>query len=66
LPLSFAELVSGDGRSVHRQRIDLSDTGEFGARELSLPVALPGRKWIRLEVWDVARNGAFTPPVWLE
>ena len=27
---------------------------------------LRGRKWIRLEVWDIAKNGAFTPPVWLE
>jgi hypothetical protein len=65
-PLAFAELVSGDGQRVYRQKIDLADTGEFGTRELSLTAALAGRKWIRLEVWDVARNGAFTPPVWLE
>jgi hypothetical protein len=25
-----------------------------------------GRRWLRFEVWDVAANGAFTQPVWLE
>jgi hypothetical protein len=64
-PLSFAEVVSGDGRQVYRQRIDLSDTESFGARELKLAIDLKGRTWARLEVWDCARNGAFTPPVWL-
>lgn len=65
-PLALAEVISGDGGQVHRQRIDLSDTQEFGRRTLRVPLALPGRKWVRLEVWDLARNGAFTPPVWIE
>lgn len=65
-PLAFAELVSGDGRQVFRHRIDLGDTRSFGTRDLDLPIDLKGRTWVRLEVWDVARNGAFTPPVWLE
>ena len=33
-PLRFAELISGDGAQVYRQRIDLSDTTAFGARDL--------------------------------
>ena len=65
-PLRFAEIVSGDGREVHRQRIDLSDTSSFGQKDLSLEVNLAGRTWVRLEAWDVACNGAFTQPVWLK
>ena len=65
-PLRFAELVSGDGERVHRERIDLADTGAFGDRTLKLRRDLRGRRWVRFEVWDVAANGAFTQPVWLE
>ncbi len=65
-PLNFAEIVSGDGEKVYRQRIDLSDTLAFGNRLLRQRLDLTGRKWVRFEVWDVAANGAFTHPVWLE
>ena len=64
-PLAFAEVISGDGRNVHRRRVDLSDTRPFGQRTLRLDADLKGRSWVRFEVWDVAANGAFTPPVWL-
>lgn len=64
-PLRFAEVVSGDGASVHRQRIDLTDTGSFGERTVTLDLNLAGRNWVRLEAWDIACNGAFTQPVWL-
>lgn len=65
-PLAFAEIISGDGKTIHRQRIDLSDTASFGKRTLRLPLDLKNQKWVRLEVWDIAANGAFTQPVWLE
>ena len=65
-PLQFAEIISGDGERVHRQRLDLTDTGPFGRRTLTLEPELRGRRWVRFEVWDVAVNGAFTQPVWLE
>jgi len=65
-PLAFAEIVSGDGQKVFRQRMDLTDTENFGTRKLRLPIDLKGRTWVRLEVWDIAANGAFTPPVWIE
>lgn len=65
-PLAFAEIISGDGQKVFRHRIDLTDTESFGTRTLRLPVELQGRTWARLEVWDIAANGAFTQPVWLE
>jgi hypothetical protein len=65
-PLRFAEVISGDGERVYREKIDLTDTTAFGARALRLRPDLRGRKWARLEVWDVAANGAYTQPVWLE
>lgn len=66
-PLAFAEVIVGDGKTVHRQRIALKGTTAFG--EMSIEGVLPvveGAKWIRLEVWDVAANGAYTQPIWLK
>jgi hypothetical protein len=65
-PLAFAEIISGDGQNVFRQRIDLGDTESFGTRKLRLPVELKDRTWVRFEVWDIAANGAFTQPLWVE
>ncbi len=65
-PLAFAEIVSGDGQTIRRRRVELTDTQSFGQRTLRLPVDLQDQKWIRLEVWDIAANGAFTQPVWIE
>jgi hypothetical protein len=65
-PLTFAEVISGDGKQVYRERINLSDTEAFGKRTLTLKPDLKGRRWVRFEVWDVAVNGAYTQPVWLE
>jgi len=65
-PLAFAEIISGDGKSIHRQRINLQDTESFGTRELNIPIDLTGQKWVRFEVWDIAANGAFTQPVWIK
>ena len=65
-PLNYIEIISGDGTNVYRQRIDLSDTQSFGSKEFNFNADLQGRKWVRLECWDVAANGAFTQQVWLE
>jgi len=65
-PLNYAELVYGDGDKVFREKIDLNDTEAFGTKEFTFPINLKGKKWIRLEVWDVAANGAFTQPIWIE
>ncbi|MVN91283.1 CehA/McbA family metallohydrolase domain-containing protein [Mucilaginibacter aquatilis] len=64
-PLKFAEIISGDGQKVYRKRIDLKNTTAFGSKQFSIPVDLKGRKWVRLEVWDAAVNGAFTQNIWL-
>ena len=65
-PLRFAEIVSGDGEHVYRDRIDLSHTPPFGRERLANRVDLRGRRWVRVEAWDVAGDGAFSQPVWLE
>ncbi len=65
-PLVFAEIIFGDGNKVTRQRIELADTESFGTRTLRANVNLTGQKWVRFEVWDIAANGAFTQPVWVE
>ena len=64
--MAVAEVISGDGAKVYRERIELTDTSAFAQRTLTLTPELRGRKWVRFEVWDVAANGAFTQPVWLE
>lgn len=65
-PLAFAEVVSGDGKKIYRDRIDLTGSAPFGSRTIEKKVDLRGRKWARIEVWDVAANGAYTPPVFRE
>ncbi len=65
-PLRSLEVISGDGSKVYRERVDLSDAPAFGRKTLTFKPGLAGRTWARLEVWDVATNGAFTQPVWIE
>jgi hypothetical protein len=65
-PLAFAEIISGDGKDIYRERIDLSDTESFATRRIEQVIDMSGRRWVRFEVWDIARNGAFTQPVWIE
>jgi hypothetical protein len=65
-PLQFAELVSGDGDKVYRDRIPLNNTAAFGRQTFRLPLDLSHRRWVRLEVWDVAVNGAFTQTIRLK
>jgi hypothetical protein len=65
-PPAFAEVIWGDGRKVHRQRVDLGDSPAFSGNILRVAVDLKGAKWARLEAWDIAANGAFSQPVWIE
>ena len=65
-PLAYAEIITGDGREIKRQRVDLSATKAFGEDSLRIDADLSGQRWARVEVWDIATNGAFTQPVWLE
>jgi hypothetical protein len=65
-PPAFAEVIWGDGSRVHRRRVDLSNKEAFSSQRLRVVVDLKGAKWVRLEAWDVAANGAFSQPVWIE
>lgn len=63
-PLSNILVVSWDGHEVKRRTIRVTDTREFGRRKFEWPIEGAPR-WVRLEAWDVAINGAFTQPSWL-
>jgi hypothetical protein len=68
-PLEFIEVISGDGTHVFRERLDPPFQGrstQFHSTVWNFTLDLKGRKWVRLEVWDTATNGAYTQPVWLE
>jgi hypothetical protein len=65
-PLNFAEIISGDGKKVYRKTINLNYTKAFGKQKFIFPIILKNRKWVRVEVWDVAVNGAFTQTVWIK
>lgn len=65
-PLNFLEVISGDGVEVYRKRIDLTGTKAFGDQRFSIKTNLKNRKWVRVEIWDVASNGAFTQSVWIK
>ena len=58
--------ITGDGKQVHRKRIDLTGTEAFGKQTLKTLLNLSGKTWVRLEAWDVVANGVISQPVWLE
>jgi hypothetical protein len=63
-PLSHVALVTSDGTRATRRLVALPDTTEHGRRRFEWPLDLAGVRWVRLEAWDVARNTAFTQPLW--
>jgi len=65
-PLQFAEIISGDGEKVFRERINLNNTKAYGKKKFIFNSDLTHKKWVRVEVWDAAVNGAFTQAVWLQ
>jgi len=65
-PLSFAELVWGDGTTIDRQILPATDLPAFGTKRFAIPFDAAGKAWVRFGVWDSAGNGAFVQPVWLK
>jgi len=63
-PLAFAIVVWSDGQTTHRVPIPLDTTRQFQNQSFHWTVAAPGAKWARVEVWDIAGNGAFVNPAW--
>jgi hypothetical protein len=64
-PPAFAQITWGDPAGVHQQVVSLSDQVELDKKTFTWNVNLASAKWVRLEVWDIARNGAFTQPAWI-
>ena len=65
-PLSFVEVVWGDGTKIDRQVVPATDLPAFGSKRFSIPFDAKGKAWVRFAVWDSAGNGAFVQPRWLE
>jgi len=65
-PPKLAVVISGDGNEVFRKRISLRQHPSFGKHDLEFTFNMQNRKWARLELWDIAGNGAFTQPVWFD
>ncbi len=64
-PLSFVEVVWGDGSTIDRQIISATDLPPFGTKHFTIPFDAKGKAWVRFAVWDSAGNGAFVQPVWV-
>ncbi|NQY08128.1 MAG: hypothetical protein HRT71_01255 [Flavobacteriales bacterium] len=65
-PLQFAEVIYNDGDQIKRHNISLTKTKEHGKQKFTFPVDLSNATWARFEVWDIARNGAWTQTTWLK
>ena len=57
--------LDGATVDIEKQEIDLSHTLAFGKESLSFEADLKEKRWVRIEAWDIATNGAYTQPVWL-
>ncbi|MBI3856809.1 MAG: hypothetical protein HY293_14065 [Planctomycetes bacterium] len=62
-PLSQVEIVTSDGKESRRRTLPVAFTAEFGRAKFEWPVDRADAATVRLEVWDLASNGAFTQPV---
>jgi len=61
-----SEVIYNDGQQIKRQTISLAETKEHGRKQFTFPVDLSAATWARFEVWDIARNGAWTQTTWLK
>lgn len=59
-PMNFVEVISGDGNRVYREKIDLTKTEAFGSQLFQFKMKLTNRRWLRIEAWDIAANGAYS------
>ncbi len=70
-PLQSVFMIAGDGIDTRRRNLPVMSDGAFAGADYKLEYRNGifqnwKPKWIRLEAWDIAGNGAFTPPVWIE
>ncbi|NJN26948.1 MAG: hypothetical protein HC819_13695 [Cyclobacteriaceae bacterium] len=62
-PLDIVEFVWGDGETIHRELMSVSELPAFGSKVFEFPFDLQGKKWIRFAAWDMATNGVLGQPV---
>jgi hypothetical protein len=65
-PLSFVEVVWGDGKKIDRQIVSATDLGPFGTKHFAIPFDAAGKAWVRFSVWDSAGDAGFVEPIWLK
>ncbi len=65
-PLEFIELIWSDGQHIDRKIIPQTNLTTFGEQEFEISFDATEKKWIRFAVWDIAKNGAFVQPIWLD
>ncbi len=62
-PLAFGEIVWGNGKETFTRTFDLSETRPFGNQTFDWSTDAKDWQWARIEVWDIAGNGALINPV---
>lgn len=65
-PLDFIEVVSGDGKQVYHERVEVERSKPFETWKSSINLSLKNRTWVRMEAWDIASDGAFTQTIYLK
>jgi hypothetical protein len=61
-PLNFVEVISGDGKTSHRQVISTTELAPMSSHHFEIPFNASGQKWVRFAIWDSAGNGAMVQP----
>ena len=62
-PLQFIELTWGDGQHIWHKRMPTPELTAFGHQKFSIPLDLSHARWVRLEAWDNAANGAVSQSI---
>ena len=64
-PLSFVEVVWGDGKKIDARSSPPPTWARSAPSTSRFRSTRQGKSWVRFAVWDTAGNGAFVQPVWL-
>ncbi|MFY0653112.1 MAG: hypothetical protein JXQ96_13815 [Cyclobacteriaceae bacterium] len=65
-PLRNIEIITSDGNEIDSQTIDMSYTQTFDSTIITKELDISDKKWVRVEIWDVAGNVTFTQPIWIK
>jgi hypothetical protein len=63
-PLDYVRLITYDGTSLTKKKVELRCDGEMERRVFDIPVSSPGFKWVRIEVADIAMNLAHSQVIY--